>query len=258
MAARLTRAKKKIAAARIPYRVPSAEELPERVAAVLTTVHLVFTTGHTAPAGEQLVRDDLVERAIDLARMLHALLPADREVAGLLSLILLTNARSPARTTPDGELVLLADQDRSRWDRDAIAEGLALLPGRCAPPPGRFALMAAIAAAHADAAPSRTPPGPRSSRSTRRSNAPGPLRSSRSTAPPPSASHAGRRPALRRSTPWTPSRRSRPTATSPPRAPTSSRAWAGRVRRANAYEEALMLTENAVERDFLERRLAAL
>ena len=119
---------------------------------MLTVVHLVFTTGHTAPAGEALVRRDLVERALDLARMLRALLPADREVAGLLALILLTDARSAARVSSAGELVLLAEQDRSRWDRAAIDEGLAIvraaLPGAR---PGRFALMAAIAAVHARA-----------------------------------------------------------------------------------------------------------
>jgi RNA polymerase sigma factor (sigma-70 family) len=152
MAARITRAKKKIAAARIPYRVPAAEELAARTAAVLTVVHLVFTTGHTAPAGEQLVRRDLIERALDLARMLRTLLPGDREVAGLLALLLLTEARSPARQTAGGELALLADQDRSRWDRAAIDDGLALLPVALrSPPVGRFALMAAIAAVHARA-----------------------------------------------------------------------------------------------------------
>jgi len=152
MAARITRAKKKIAGARIPYRVPAADELPARTAAVLTVVHLVFTTGHTAPAGEQLVRRDLVERALDLGRMLRTLLPADREVAGLLALMLLSDARSPARQGGDGELALLAQQDRSRWDRAAIDEGLALVRDALgAPPAGRFALMAAIAAVHAQA-----------------------------------------------------------------------------------------------------------
>jgi RNA polymerase sigma-70 factor (ECF subfamily) len=152
MAARITRAKKKIAAARIPYRVPGADELPARTAAVLTVVHLVFTTGHTAPAGEQLVRRDLVERAIDLARMLRMLLPGDPEVAGLLALLLLTDARSAARQTPAGELSPLADQDRSLWDRESIDEGLGLVPVALdATRPGRFALMAAIAAVHAEA-----------------------------------------------------------------------------------------------------------
>ena len=152
MAARITRAKKKIAAARIPYRVPPAEELPARIEAVLTVVHLLFTTGHTAPAGDDLVRRDLVERALDLARMLRALLPDDADVAGLLALILLTDARRGGRLGEDGRLLLLAEQDRARWDRRAIGEGLALVREALRRrPPGRFALMAAIAAVHAEA-----------------------------------------------------------------------------------------------------------
>lgn len=152
MAARLTRAKKKIHAARIPYRVPSAADLPERVAAVLTVVELLFTTGHTAPAGADLVRRDLVERALDLARLLRALLPADADVAGLLALVLLTDARRATRTDAAGRLVLLADQDRSRWDHAAIEEGIALVREALRRrPPGRFALTAAIAAVHAEA-----------------------------------------------------------------------------------------------------------
>jgi len=153
MAARITRAKKKIASARIPYRVPSAEELPARTDAVLSVVHLVFTTGHTAPAGERLVREDLIERALDLARMLRSLLTAECEVAGLLALILLTDARSATRVSPEGELLLLADQNRSLWDQQAIAEGRELVREALRRrPPGRFALMAAIAAVHAEAA----------------------------------------------------------------------------------------------------------
>jgi RNA polymerase sigma-70 factor (ECF subfamily) len=152
MAARITRAKKKIAAARIPYRVPPAEELPARIEAVLTVVHLLFTTGHTAPAGDDLVRRDLVERSLDLARMLRALLPTDADVAGLLALILLTDARRATRVAEDGRLLLLADQDRSRWDRRAIGEGVALVREALRRrPPGRFALMASIAAVHAEA-----------------------------------------------------------------------------------------------------------
>jgi RNA polymerase sigma-70 factor (ECF subfamily) len=152
MAARITRAKRKIAAARIPYRVPPPEELPERIDAVLTVVHLVFTTGHTAPASTDLIRRDLVERALDLARMLRALLPDDADVAGLLGLILLTDARRPTRVNDAGELVLLADQDRTNWDRAAITEGVGLVRAALARrPPGRFALMAAIAAVHAEA-----------------------------------------------------------------------------------------------------------
>ncbi len=156
MAARLTRAKKKITGARIPYRVPGADELPGRVEAVLTVVHLLFTTGHAAPAGADLMRRDLTERALDLARMLRVLLPVDAGVAGLLGLILLTDARRETRVGEDGGLLLLAEQDRGRWDRAAIGEGVVLVREalRCRPP-GRFALMAAIAAVH-DEAPSWT------------------------------------------------------------------------------------------------------
>ena len=152
MAARLTRAKKKIAMARIPFRVPPVAELPSRIDAVLTVVHVLYSTGHTAPAGVDLVRRDLVERSLDLARVLRTLLPDNADVAGLLALILLTDARRPSRLGDDGHLVLLSDQDRSRWDRAAIGEGVALVHealGRR--PPGRFALMATIAAVHARA-----------------------------------------------------------------------------------------------------------
>jgi RNA polymerase sigma-70 factor (ECF subfamily) len=152
MAARITRAKKKIALARIPYRVPSADELPRRLDAVLYVVHLLFTTGHTTPTGSELVRGDLVARAVQLGRMLRRLLPTDPDVAGLLALLLLTDARRETRVGPDGRLLLLAEQDRTRWDRAAIREGAGLvreaLRGR---PPGRYALQAAIAAVHAEA-----------------------------------------------------------------------------------------------------------
>jgi RNA polymerase sigma factor (sigma-70 family) len=151
MAARITRAKKKIALARIPYRVPSAADLPERVDAVLSGVHLLFTTGHAPRAGEEVVRRDLVERSVELARMLRRLLPDDPAVAGLLALLLLTDARRETRAAPDGRLLLLADQDRGRWDRRAIAEGAALVREALrARPPARYALQAAIAAVHAE------------------------------------------------------------------------------------------------------------
>lgn len=152
MAARITRAKKKIASARIPYRVPSAADLPERIEAVLSVVHLLYTTGHTAPSGPGLIRADLVERSLDLARMLRELLPRDPNVAALLALILLTDARSRARTDLRGRMVLLADQDRSRWDRRAIHEGLSLVREALRTrPPSRYALMAAISAVHSEA-----------------------------------------------------------------------------------------------------------
>jgi len=152
MAARITRAKKKITAARIPYRIPGPGQLPDRLAAVLDVVHLVFTTGHTAPAGTALQRRDLAERALDLARMLRLLLPGDPGVAGLLALILLTDARRHARTGPDGRLLVLADQDRDAWDHGEISEGLALARQALAHRPyTRYPLMAAIAATHATA-----------------------------------------------------------------------------------------------------------
>ena len=153
MAARITRAKKKIAAARIPYRVPPVAELPERVDAVLTVVHLLYSTGYAAPAGDELMRTDLAERSLDLARMLHGLLAGHHEVTGLLALILLTDARRDARVDGAG-LVLLSEQDRARWDTAKIAEGAALVREALGTgPPGRFMLMAAIAAVH-DEAPS--------------------------------------------------------------------------------------------------------
>jgi RNA polymerase sigma-70 factor (ECF subfamily) len=150
MAARVTRAKKKISAARIPYRVPAASELPERLDAVLSVVHLLYTTGHTAPSGTDLVRADLVDRAVHLARMLLSLMPDEPEVRGLLALLMLTDARRFTRTDADGRLLVLEDQDRSLWNRDAIDEGHRLVidafrTGRV----GRYALQAAIASLHA-------------------------------------------------------------------------------------------------------------
>jgi len=153
MAARVTRAKKKISAARIPYRVPDSSELTERLDAVLSVIHLLYTTGHTAPSGADLVRADLVERALHLARMLLALMPDEPEVRGLLALLLFTDARRVTRTDAEGRLRLLEDQDRSLWDRAAIDEGRRLVldsfrTGRV----GRYALQAAIASLHAIAA----------------------------------------------------------------------------------------------------------
>jgi RNA polymerase sigma-70 factor (ECF subfamily) len=152
MAARLTRAKKKITAAGIPFRMPGPGELRDRLDAVLTVIHLLFTTGHTAPAGPTLTRNDLVERALDLARLLRELLPAEREVRGLLALLLASHARRATRTTADGRLLRLEEQDRSAWDRRAIAEAHDLVQGALrGGAPGRFALQAAIATLHASA-----------------------------------------------------------------------------------------------------------
>jgi RNA polymerase sigma factor (sigma-70 family) len=152
MAARLTRAKKKISAARIPYRVPGAVELPERLQGVLGVIHLLFTTGHTAPSGPSLVRPDLVDRSLHLARMLRALMPDEREVSGLLALLLVIDARRATRVDDAGRLLRLEEQDRSQWDPSAIAEAHSLIvdalrDGR----PGRYVLQAAIAALHAEA-----------------------------------------------------------------------------------------------------------
>jgi RNA polymerase sigma-70 factor (ECF subfamily) len=152
MAARLTRAKKKIAAAGIPYAAPGPDDLPARLDAVLTVVHLLSTTGHTAPSGDALVRVELADRALDLARMLLALLPGEREVAGLLALLLVHYARHVTRTDAAGRLARLEDQDRASWDRAAIAEAHGLVVAALrAGPPGRFTLQAAIAALHAQA-----------------------------------------------------------------------------------------------------------
>ena len=149
MAARITRAKKKIAAAHIPYRVPEPGDLPARLDSVLAVIHLVYTTGHIAPSGADLIRRGLSERAIELAVMLRSLLPDDPDVAGLLALLLLTDARRPARTDADGAAVMLEAQDRSQWDATAIDTGLTLLKTSLQRrAPGRFTLMAAIAAVH--------------------------------------------------------------------------------------------------------------
>jgi RNA polymerase sigma factor (sigma-70 family) len=150
MAARITRAKKKIASARIPYRVPSRAELPERLDSVLTTVHLLFSTGHAPSEGDETVRTELCERAIALARTLVALLPSEPEPRGLLGLLLLGHARRDTRSDAHGRLLLLQDQDRTRWDHTAVLYGLrftaeALSAG---PGPGRFTLQAAIAGVH--------------------------------------------------------------------------------------------------------------
>ncbi|MER8184988.1 sigma-70 family RNA polymerase sigma factor [Kitasatospora sp. NPDC094015] len=151
--ARITRAKKTIAAAGVPFELPPADQRRERLGGVLSVLYVIFTEGATATTGEQLLRADLGYEAIRLARMLSALLPDEPEVYGLLALCELTAARFPARTGPDGEPVLLEDQDRRRWDRSAIRRGLAAL-GRAAALGrglGPYGLQAAIAACHAGA-----------------------------------------------------------------------------------------------------------
>lgn len=152
LAQRLVRAKRKIRDAGIPYEVPPPERLPERLAAVMAVVYLVFNEGYAATAGEALVRAELCREAIRLGRILTELLPGEPEPKGLLALMLLHDSRRPARTTPEGDLVLLEEQDRSRWDSEQRAEGLALVAGMpWAPRPGPYALQAAIAAEHAKA-----------------------------------------------------------------------------------------------------------
>jgi RNA polymerase sigma-70 factor (ECF subfamily) len=153
MAQRLVRAKRKIRDAAIPLRVPADDELPGRIGGVLRVVYLVFTEGHQATAGPRVVRDELCDEAVRLARLLAGLRPEDPEVLGLLALLLLTDARRDARATADGRLVLLEDQDRSRWDRAKIGAGTQVLDRAVRlRKPGPYQLQAAIAACHTAAA----------------------------------------------------------------------------------------------------------
>jgi RNA polymerase sigma-70 factor (ECF subfamily) len=152
MAQRLVRAKGKIRDARIPYRVPTAADLQGRIGAVLAVVYLIFNEGYAASSGDRLAREDLCLEAIRLGRLLVTLMPDEPEIMGLLALMVLIESRRGARTTQDGSLVLLADQDRGRWDRDLVTEGQAIVR-RCLVrnEPGPYQIQAAINAVHSDA-----------------------------------------------------------------------------------------------------------
>ena len=150
MAQRIVRAQRKIRAAGIPYEVPSGDALPERLESVMAVIYLVFNEGYLASSGDELVRRDLFAEAIRLARILSALMPDQREAKGLLALMLLHDSRRDTRTDSNGDLVLLEDQDRNRWDHAQIAEGLTLTTDVIgAGAPGPYAIQAAIAAEHA-------------------------------------------------------------------------------------------------------------
>jgi RNA polymerase sigma-70 factor (ECF subfamily) len=152
MAQRLVRAKRKIKAANIPYRIPGDAELPNRLKPVLAVIYLVYNEGHLATSGDQLIRHDVADEAVRLARLLAALMPDEPEVMGLLALILLTESRRRARTDSNGELIRLPDQDRSLWNPSLIEEGQDLVRACLRRNrPGPYQIQAAIAAVHSDA-----------------------------------------------------------------------------------------------------------
>ena len=237
------RAKRKLRDNHAPYRVPRAAELPDRLHAVLTTVYLIFTEGHTATSGDALVRVDLSGEAIRLGRVLAELMPDEPEAVGLLALMLLTEARRPARTAADGSMIRLADQDRTRWDRELIAEGHELVRACLRRnQPGPFQIQAAIAAVHADAPDRRRHrlvPDRRALRPALRA-APEPVVALNRAVAVAELDGAGRR--SRRARRARRRRRSTTTSRTTPRAPTSSPAPAAATTRVAAYDRAIELT----------------
>src|SRR6266536_2464060 len=205
MAQRISRAKQRIKATAEPFRRPAEPDRAQRLRVVLDVLYLIFNEGYTATSGPDLHRVELTSEAIRLAREVRRLLPGDGEVAGLLALMLLTDARRPARTRPDGALVPLAEQDRTRWNRDVIDEGVRLITAAITMTPlGPYQLQAAIAACTARRPGRRTRTGRRSLRCTScwLPSHPGPW--SHSIAPSPSRWRTGRRPASTCSRRWTP------------------------------------------------------
>ena len=257
MQQRLVRAKRRLADADVPYRVPAAHELPARLPAVLATIELLFTEGHNATSGPDHVRAECCDEAVRLARLLAELMPDEPEVLGLLALLLLTDARRATRTDADGDLVLLADQDRATWDHDRIDDGVALIE--------RALRMQASGAVPAAGGHRRLPHGrplagddrlEGGGQPTRCSNTSSPARSCASTGPSPSPRPGVSRPASTCSPVWMAS---------------TTCTCAGRSRRicaagpattagfaADAYRRALACRPNDAERRFLERQLAEL